>query len=407
MAREVLVGTRKGLFFIRDGRLSGPELTGWSIFHAIRDPRDGALYVASNNWVYGGVVHRSTDSGKTWERSEKIEVEGYDVGEVWHVEPGHESEPATLFLGAAPGLLLRSDDSGTTWRAVDVLVTHPTREKWAPGAGGMCCHSVQIDPGSARRMLAGISAAGAFRTVDGGETWTPVNSNVAADFLPEKYPEVGQCVHKLLLHPAKPERLWQQNHCGVYRSDDFGDTWERLDGNGLPSGFGFPIMLDPAEPDVAFVIPEEGAENRVTSNGRLSATTVSVPCSIPVGTALKPAASTRRITSGGNAVVAMSMSPIGSPSSAFLTAPPTTRASSPSRSSTARRSVSGLSVSHAASRRRGAAGTWSEVTWSEVTWSEVTWSAPAPAPRPRHVRACRSTVAASRRTGPAPRSCRS
>jgi len=269
MAREVLVGTRKGLFFIRDGELSGPELTGWTIFHAVRDPRDGSLYVASNSPVYGGVVHRSTDDGKTWERSEKIEVEGHDVGEVWHVEPGHESEPSTLFLGAAPGLLLRSDDSGTTWRALDGLVSHATRDKWHPGAGGMCCHSVQVDPGSPQRMLAAISAAGAFRTADGGETWTPVNSNVAADFLPEKYPEVGQCVHKLLLHPAKPERLWQQNHCGVYRSDDFGESWERLDGNGLPSSFGFPIMLDPIDPDVAYVIPEEGAENRVTSNGRL------------------------------------------------------------------------------------------------------------------------------------------
>jgi photosystem II stability/assembly factor-like uncharacterized protein len=269
MNREVLIGTRKGLFFIRDGELSGPELTGWTVFHAVRDPRDNSLYVASNSWVYGGVVHRSTDDGKTWTRSESIDAGGQELGEVWHVEPGHASEPATVFLGAAPGLLLRSDDSGKTFKPVDGLVSHPTREEWNPGAGGMCTHSIQIDPGSPQRMFAAISAAGAFRTDDGGDTWVPMNRNVSAGFLPDPFPEVGQCVHKLLVHPARPERVWQQNHCGVYRSDDSGESWVRLDGNGLPSEFGFPIMLDPSDPDVAYVIPEEGAENRVTSNGRL------------------------------------------------------------------------------------------------------------------------------------------
>jgi photosystem II stability/assembly factor-like uncharacterized protein len=119
-------------------------------------------------------------------------------------------------------------------------------------------------------MYAAISAAGAFRSDDGGETWTPINQGVAADFFPDNpFPEIGQCVHKLLAHPARDGRLWQQNHCGVYRTDDHGDTWERLEGNGLPSGFGFPIALDPADPDVAYVVPEEGAENRVTCDGRL------------------------------------------------------------------------------------------------------------------------------------------
>jgi photosystem II stability/assembly factor-like uncharacterized protein len=135
----------------------------------------------------------------------------------------------------------------------------------------MCCHSIQLDPSDPDRMYIAISAAGTFRTDDGGESWAPKNSGVAADFFPEpdNFPEVGQCVHKLLLHPEHPDRLWQQNHCGVYRSDDRGETWERLEGNGLPSGFGFPLALDPSDPDVAYVIPEEGAENRVTSDGRL------------------------------------------------------------------------------------------------------------------------------------------
>jgi photosystem II stability/assembly factor-like uncharacterized protein len=267
--RLILVGTRKGLFIIRDGEIEGPHLTGWQIFHATSDPRDGGLYTASNSFVYGGTVHRSTDGGESWERAEAIEAPGLELGELWHVEPGHASQPRALFLGAAPGALFRSEDGGVVWSSVEGLTGHETRERWQPGAGGMCCHSVQIDPEEPSRMYAAISAAGAFRSDDAGESWTPINQGVAADFMPEKYPEVGQCVHKLLLHPTRPERLWQQNHCGVYRSDDRGTTWERLDVNGLPSDFGFPIMLDPGNPDVAWVIPEEGAENRVTVDGRL------------------------------------------------------------------------------------------------------------------------------------------
>jgi photosystem II stability/assembly factor-like uncharacterized protein len=156
-----------------------------------------------------------------------------------------------------------------TWAAVEGLLRDPTRERWHPGAGGMCCHSIQLDPAEAERMYVGISAAGVFRSEDAGESWTPANRGTAADFLPENYPEVGQCVHKVLLHPARPDRLWQQNHCGVYRSDDRGESWERLDANGLPSDFGFALALDPRDPDTAFVVPEEGAENRVTPNGRL------------------------------------------------------------------------------------------------------------------------------------------
>ena len=148
------------------------------------------------------------------------------------------------------------------------MLNHPTRERWQPGAGGMCLHSIQVAPDGT--LYIAISAAGAFRSDDGGKSFTPINKEVAADFMPDDpYPEVGQCVHKLLVHPAQPERLWQQNHCGVYRSDDRGDNWERLDGNGLPSDFGFGIALDPADPDAAWVIPEEGAANRVTSGGRL------------------------------------------------------------------------------------------------------------------------------------------
>jgi hypothetical protein len=274
----ILAGTRKGLFLLRsDGdrrnwKVEEPLLPGWEIFHAVVDPRDGTLYACTNSFVYGATVHRSSDLGQTWERAEELglpEESELKLERTWHLEPGHESQPETLWLGGAPGVLFRSSDSGKTWEPVQGVAEHPTRDRWNPGAGGMCCHSIQLDPSDVNRLYIGISAAGVFRTDDGGESWSPANKGTAADFMPDPYPEVGQCVHKLLVHPSQPDRLWQQNHCGVYRSDDRGESWERLDGNGLPSGFGFPIALHPREPDTAFVVPEEGAENRVTCNGRL------------------------------------------------------------------------------------------------------------------------------------------
>ena len=272
---RILVGTRKGLFIFvagderRDWTLEGPHLVGWEVFHAVLDPRDGSIHAATNSAVYGATVHRSTDLGVSWTRAEKLELpeeSGLTLEKTWHVEPGREGENDRLWLGGAPGVLFRSDDSGTSWEAVEGLVNHETRDRWHPGAGGMCCHSIQLANGT---MYIAISAAGAFRSEDGGESWTPINKDVAADFHPEKYPEVGQCVHKLLAHPARPDRLWQQNHCGVYRSDDQGDNWERLDGNGLPSDFGFALALDAEDPDVAYVIPEVSGEQHFTPDDRL------------------------------------------------------------------------------------------------------------------------------------------
>jgi len=270
----VLVGTRKGLFLLegdderREWSLEGPLLTGFSVFHALADPRDGSLY-ACTNFFGGGTVQRSTDGGKTWERAEELglpEDGELKLNAVWHLEPGGDGE---LWLGGDPGVLFRSDDKGVTWEPNRALLEHETRERWGPGAGGMCLHSINVDPNDANRLVIGISAAGVFRSDDAGESWEPVNKGTAADFLPEPYPDVGQCVHKVLVHPRQPDRLWQQNHCGVYRSDDRGTSWERLDGNGLPSGFGFPLMLDPRDPDTAYVIPEQGADTRVVAEGRL------------------------------------------------------------------------------------------------------------------------------------------
>jgi len=250
------VGTRKGLFLLRsDDRQSweveGPLLPGWAIYHAVVDQRDGTLHAATNNAFYGATVHRSKDLGRTWERAEELglpEDGELKLNATWHIEPGRDSE---LWLGGDPGVLFRSDDGGKTWQLNRALFEHPTRANWNPGAGGLCTHSIQLVNGT---MYIAISAAGTFRSEDGGETWTPINKDVAAEFMPDPYPEVGQCVHKLLVHPQHPERLWQQNHCGVYRSDDGGDSWQRLDGNGLPTSFGFPLALDPEDPDIAYEI---------------------------------------------------------------------------------------------------------------------------------------------------------
>jgi photosystem II stability/assembly factor-like uncharacterized protein len=218
-------------------------------------------------------VQHSTDRGRTWKRSKRVglpEDSGLTLNATWHIEPGRPEEPDTLYLGGDPGVLFRSDDGGESWEVNRGVLEHPTRDRWFPGAGGMSCHSIQLDPRDPQRMYVAITAAGVFRSDDGGETWLPINNDVVADFLADPYAEVGQCPHKLLMHPARPDRLWQQNHFGVYLSDDRGDSWVRVDGNGLPGGFGFPLMLDPNDPDKAFVIPETSPEYHYSPGGRLA-----------------------------------------------------------------------------------------------------------------------------------------
>ena len=247
MAPSILVGTRKGLFLLkgdetrRKWETEGPYLAGWDVFHAMKD--EGSIFAAANHAVYGATVQRSDDAGKTWERSEGLglpEDHELTLEKTWHVEAGPNG---MLWLGGAPGVLFRSADRGQSWEPVTSLIDHPTRERWNPGAGGMCTHSIQFDPENDQTMYVGISAAGVFRSEDAGASWRPANKGTAADFMPDDpFPEVGQCVHKVLVHPAKTDRLWQQNHCGVYRTDDRGENWERLEENGLPSAFGFPIV---------------------------------------------------------------------------------------------------------------------------------------------------------------------
>ncbi len=204
----------------------------------------------------------SRDLGATWTDSKdgpKFDsANGTTVKRVWHVEPGRDSEPGVVYAGVEPASLFRSEDSGATWSEVLALTGHPTREKWVPGFGGLCLHSIVLDTSSADRMWVGISAVGVFVTNDGGETWHTQNTGVRADFLPEPFPEFGQCPHKLLAHSSRPQLLYQQNHCGVFRSDNGGEEWEDISG-GLPSRFGFVLGLHSRDPDTIYVLPEDNA----------------------------------------------------------------------------------------------------------------------------------------------------
>ena len=222
--------------------------------------------------MYEGTCIRSSRSRSgPWERAEELglpEESGLKLASTWHLEPGHSSEPGTLWLGGEPGVLFRSDDAGVTWAPNEALLGHETRENRAPGAGGLVCHSIALYPENAQRLWIGISAAGVFRSEDAGGSWQPANAAPKPASC-QTILSRGRPVRTQGARPSGPARLWQQNHCGVYRSDDAGSSWERLDENGLPSRFGFGLALDPGDPDVAYVIPEVGPENRVTSDGRL------------------------------------------------------------------------------------------------------------------------------------------
>jgi hypothetical protein len=270
------IGTRKGAFVARSKdrkkwTLEGPFHIGQEINHVIADPRDPSrVYAAVNNAWFGPHFHLSTDGGKTWKIADQgLELRGLpdqSLKRLWHIQPGHADEPAVVYLGADPGALFRSRDSGESWEQVDSLTLHPTREKWMPGAGGMCLHSIQcLGKG---RLVVAISAAGAFRSLDHGATWEPFNKNVLADFMPDKFPEVGQCVHKLLAHPVTPDALYQQNHCGVYRGKINGKQWTDIT-KGLPSRFGFGLAVPKAEPETLFTFPLQGAEYRCNLDGSL------------------------------------------------------------------------------------------------------------------------------------------
>jgi hypothetical protein len=274
-ALAVWAGTRKGAFVFRSRNrktwaVEGPFFRGSEVYHVSQDPREPhRLYAAVNSAWFGAHIHASTDTGKSWKLSEAgLEIKclpDTSLKRVWRVEPGAADAPAVVYAGGDPGVLFRSADWGKTWAEVPSLTAHSTRDRWQPGAGGMCLHSIQCLGGG--RMVVALSAAGAFRTGDGGATWTPFNQGVRADFMPNKFPEVGQCVHHLVAHPHNPEALYQQNHCGIYRAGLNAKKWTDIS-RGLPSRFGFGMAVPADEPETLFTVPIEGAEYRCTPEAK-------------------------------------------------------------------------------------------------------------------------------------------
>ena len=280
----LLVGTRKGAFILhspprrKEWRLHGPYIPGSDVFHLTYDARgSGRLFAATNSMWFGPQVEFSRDLGGRWEpaavqprfagNGENTEGAGPTVNRLWHIEPGRDTEPGTLYAGVEPAALFHSADDGVSWQEVSGLSQHPTRPGWMPGLGGLCLHSIAMDQGQAGRMWVGISAVGVFRTEDAGESWQPANKGVRADFDPgNRYPEWGVCTHKALSHPLRPDLLYQQNHCGVYRSDNGGREWRDISGD-LPSRFGFVLGLDWHDPDTLFVVPEDAATQDEVGGG--------------------------------------------------------------------------------------------------------------------------------------------
>jgi photosystem II stability/assembly factor-like uncharacterized protein len=271
----VWAGTRKGAFVFRSRNrktwsVEGPFFRGLEVNHVAQDQRSPErFYAAVNSPWFGAHIHASTDGGKNWKLSEEgLQIKclpNASLARVWRVEPGAADEPGVVYAGGDPGALFRSTDWGQTWAEVTPLTAHSTRSRWNPGAGGMCLHSIQcLGKG---RMIVAISAAGAFRSRDAGATWEPFNQGVRADFQPEKFPEVGQCVHHLLAHPRDPERLYQQNHCGLYKARFDGKKWTDIS-RGLPTRFGFGMAVPAAEKETLFTVPIEGAEYRCTPEGK-------------------------------------------------------------------------------------------------------------------------------------------
>ncbi len=271
----VLVGTKKGTFIITDDgdrrswRQRGPFCEAWPINHVVGDPESGAIYAGGGNAWFGPAVWKSDDLGETWTHSS--EGLAYDAGEkpiesVWSLA----TRNGQLYAGVQPAGLFRSDDGGKTWSHVAGLTNHPTRPDWQPGGAGLILHAIVPDRSDERQMWVGMSAVGVFHTTDGGETWEPRNRGTRNDYMPEdqRYPEFGQCVHSIVMAPGVPNRLYQQNHCGMYRSDDGGKSWRSIE-KGLPSTFGFPSAVHPRDADTLYLVPLNGDQvGRYVPDGR-------------------------------------------------------------------------------------------------------------------------------------------
>jgi photosystem II stability/assembly factor-like uncharacterized protein len=307
---RVLVGTRKGAFILTsDGtrkrwKVSGPHFAGWEIYHLKGSPADpNRIYASQSSGWFGQVIQRSSDGGKTWEApggGPTTSPQGWPQGEsnkfvydtsaetghaltthqwydgtqhpwefkrVWHLEPS-PSDPDTVYAGVEDAALFRSTDGARTWQEISGLRGHGTGPKWQPGAGGMCLHTIILDPSDPKRIYIAISAAGAFRTDDGGRTWKPTNRGLKSQYIPDPNAEIGHCVHHVAMHPSRPGVLFMQKHWDVMRSNDAGDSWQEVSGN-LPTDFGFVIDVHTHEPETLYVVPIKSDSEHYPLHGRL------------------------------------------------------------------------------------------------------------------------------------------
>ena len=286
---RVLVGTQKGAFVLSsDGKrdtwkIEGPHFGGWEVYHVKGSPADpNRLYASQSTGWFGQVIQRSNDGGKSWEtKDNKFTYAGtpgthtwydgtphpWEFKRVWHLEPALD-DPDSVYAGVEDAALFRTTDGGTSWTELSGLREHGTGPRWQPGAGGLCLHTIIIDPDNPKRIFIAISAAGAFRTTAGGESWTPINKGLRSEFLPDPTAEVGHCVHHVTMHPKRPGVLFMQKHWDVMRSDDSGDSWHEVSGN-LPSDFGFVIDVHAHEPETLYVVPIKSDSEHVVAEGKL------------------------------------------------------------------------------------------------------------------------------------------
>jgi len=286
---RVSVGTRKGAFILTsDGKrqkwdVSGPHFAGWEIYHVKGSPANpDRLYASQSSGWFGQLMQRSEDGGKTWNpvgnnfaydgpTGQHLWYDGtphpWEFKRIWHLEPSR-TDPDFVYAGGEDAALFVTSDGGQNWKELPALRTHDSGNLWQPGAGGMCLHTILVDPGNPQRIFIAISAAGAFRTEDGGQSWTPINRGLKSDQIPNPTAEVGHCVHRIALHPSRPEVLFMQKHWDVMRSDNGGDSWQEVSGN-LPTDFGFPIDVHAHEPETIYVVPIKSDSEHFPLEGKL------------------------------------------------------------------------------------------------------------------------------------------
>ncbi len=286
---RVLVGTRKGAFVMtsdgarREWEVTGPHFGGWEIYHVKGSPVDpDRIFASQSGGWFGQVIQRSDDGGVTWAPvGNEFRYEGvpgthqwydgtphpWEFARVWHFEPSL-SDPDTVFAGVEDAALFRSTDGGQSWHELAGLREHGSGPKWQPGAGGMCLHTIVLDPTDPARMYVAISAAGVFRTDDGGGSWRAANQGLRSEGIPDPDAEVGHCVHRIAMHPSRPSVLFMQKHWDVMRSDDGAESWHEVSGN-LPTDFGFPIEVHAHEPDTVYVVPIKSDSEHYPPDGRL------------------------------------------------------------------------------------------------------------------------------------------